>query len=84
MEISHRLSVDGKGTGSKEFLKLANSEALEADILAGNNIERIEYSAGNGPLSVKVVDPLRVPSGTYQFHICDQNYIWSKDSLTGA
>ena len=32
--------------------------------------------------SVKVVDPLRVPEGTYQLFVCDENYIWTRDSAT--
>jgi hypothetical protein len=76
--------LEGKGTGSKEFLRINNLAELEADIIAGNNVERIEYSAGNGPINVQIVDPLRVTSGTYQFHVCDQNYLWTKDSLTSA
>ena len=78
------IRLEGKGSGSKEFLRINNLSEIESEIIAGNNVERIEYVAGNGPISVKIVDPLRVTSGTYQFHICDQNYVWTKDSLTSA
>ena len=76
--------LEGKGSGSKELLRINNLSEIESEIISGNNVERIEYVAGNGPISVKIVDPLRVTSGTYQFHICDQNYVWTKDSLTSA
>jgi hypothetical protein len=76
--------IDGEGLGSKQFLEISNFGELESDIIAMNNIERIDYSSGKAPIDVKVVDPLRVTSGTYHLHVCDQNYHWVKDSLTGA
>jgi len=72
--------LEGKGTGSNEFLEISNFGALEDDIIAGNNIERIDYTAGKAPVSIKVVDPLRVPTGIYNIYVCDQNYNWNKDA----
>ena len=76
--------LDGQGAGAGQFLEIYNIDSLQPDILAGNNIGRISYNAGKAPVDIKIVDPLRVAAGNYQLHICDQNYLWSFDSLTGT
>ena len=76
--------IDGKGSGSEQFLEISNLGSLEADILAQNNIGRISYKAGGAPIDIKVVDPLRVAGGTYNFHVCDQDYTFSLDTATEA
>lgn len=76
--------LDGKGVGSKEFLRIANRATVEQEMLAGQNVGRIEYLPGSAPVGVKVVDPLRVTSGTYQLSIGDKSYKWALDSATGA
>ena len=76
--------IDGQGTGSKQFLEISNLDTILPDIIAGNNVGRIQYNAGNGPVDIKVVDPLRVTGGTYLLHVCDQNYMWNLDSASGA
>lgn len=76
--------IDGQGTGSGEFLEIANIEEIKDDILGNTNIGRIEYKAGKGPINVQVVDPLRVPKGTFNVHICDEKYQWVYDNTTGV
>ncbi len=76
--------VDGRGNGGGLFLNFANQSATETDILAGTSIGRLTYAAGQGPLNIKIVDPLRVPKGTYQLYIGDRYYVWSKDTATGV
>jgi len=76
--------IDGQGAGAGEFLEISNLSEVEEQILAGNNVGRITYLPGQAPIKIKVVDPLRVPSGTFKMHICDQNFEWKKDSITGA
>jgi hypothetical protein len=76
--------IDGKGNGSKQFLEIANLPDIEQDILDGVNVGRIDYTAGKSPVNVKVVDPLRVPSSTYQLRVCDQNFEWYHDTLTNV
>ena len=76
--------LDGKGVGSKEFLRIANRGTVEQQMLAGENVEQIDYLPGSAPIGIKVVDPLRVTSGTYRLSIGDKNYVWSRDSATGV
>jgi hypothetical protein len=72
---------DGEGNGAGSFLELGNREAVETAALSGSNIGEIVYTAGNAPIQVKVVDPLRVTNGTYRVHVCDENYTWRKDTV---
>ncbi len=76
--------LDGQGAGGASFLDIENIEEVEATILAGNHVETITYKGGNGPLNIKVVDPLRVPAGTFQVHVCDEAYNWLYDAGVGA
>jgi hypothetical protein len=41
----------------------------EAIILANNNISELTYAPGKGPVQVKVVDPLRVPSADFELRL---------------
>ncbi len=74
--------IDGSGTGSKQFLEITNLSSIENAIVNGENVGRIDYASGRAPVDVKVVDPLRVPQGTYQLYVCDENYTWTRDSAT--
>ncbi|BDS15436.1 hypothetical protein [Aureispira anguillae] len=74
--------LDGQGVGTNEFLRIANLEEIESKVLAGEHVEQIVYNEGNAPVKVKVVDPLRVPKGTFNIHVCDQKYNWLYDSNT--
>lgn len=62
--------LDGEGTGAN-FLDL--SDETVSEILAGNDPTEITYKQGRGPISVKVVDPLRVKAGTYSLTVFDGN-----------
>lgn len=64
--------LDGVGTGNN-FLNL--SEATIADILNESTPAptEITYAQGGGPITVKVVDPLRIQPGTYEVTIFDEN-----------
>ncbi|MFK7797362.1 MAG: hypothetical protein AB8E82_07905, partial [Aureispira sp.] len=76
--------LDGQGVGSKQFLEITNLGSISDQILNQENVERIEYGAGNSPIDIKVVDPLRVTAGTYNFYIGDEDLEWTKDSTTGV
>lgn len=62
--------LDGAGTGIN-FLNL--SEETKAEALANNCASTLVYAPGGGPITVKVVDPLRVQPGTYEVTIYDEN-----------
>ena len=62
--------LDGTGTGVN-FLDL--SDETRSEILENNCAATLVYKEGRGPVSVKVVDPLRVQPGTYQISILDTN-----------
>lgn len=76
--------LDGQGSGGEEFLDIKNIEEVEATILAGNNVGKIVYKEGHAPVKVKVVDPLRIPAGTFQIHVCDESYDWLYDASVDA
>ena len=70
--------VDGRGNGGGNFLKVKDLAALETKILQNASPGRITYTAGNGPIDIKIVDPLRVAPGTFKLYICDKSYAWDK------
>jgi hypothetical protein len=53
-------------------------------VLQNNRLGRITYAKGKGPVDIKVVDPLRVPQGTFRLYIGDQNYRWNYDSTANV
>jgi len=75
--------IDGEGLGSGHFLEIANLASIKSNILSGIIIDTISYLGGNAPIDIKVVDPLRVPKGNYRLYVCDENYTWQKDSISG-
>ncbi len=76
--------IDGKGNGGGLFLDFADPAAAEAEILNNGTLGKITYAKGKGPIDVKVVDPLRVPSGKFQLYISDQNYQWDRDTTAAG
>lgn len=72
--------VDGKGNGGGLFLDFKDPASAEADVLNNGRIGRVTYAAGQGPVNVKVVDPLRVPAAQFQLYISDQNYTFRYDT----
>ena len=75
---------DGEGNGVGAFLKIGNRAAVETAALAETNVGEIVYTAGNSPIEVQVVDPLRVTAGTYRVYVCDENYDWNYDSTANS
>ncbi len=58
--------LEGKGNGANDLLLSSETEAI---ILANNNISELTYAPGKGPVQVKVVDPLRVPSADFELRL---------------
>jgi hypothetical protein len=58
--------IEGKGNGSNDLVLGSETEAI---ILANNNISELTYAPGKGPVQVKVVDPLRVPSADFELRL---------------
>ena len=56
-----RIEGEGNGGNSLDF-----TDATEATILANGYINHPTYKAGNGPIDVKVIDPLNVVSGEFE------------------
>ena len=75
------IRLEGQGA-SKEFLRIDNRAEVERQSLAGENVGEIRYEKKSAPVSIKVVDPLRVTSSAYQLHLCDERYVWNLDSVT--
>jgi len=57
---------EGKGNG-EQYIRL--TENTEESILNENVVEDIQYLAGNSPVKVMVVDPLRVPSANFELRL---------------
>lgn len=59
--------LDGVGNGNRS-LELTNSSITS--ILSNGHLDRVTYTRGNGPIDVKVIDPLNVSGGYYtlKFH----------------
>ncbi|MDA0303094.1 MAG: T9SS type A sorting domain-containing protein [Bacteroidetes bacterium] len=57
---------EGKGNGTTN---LDITEASEMDILDNNIASTVTYKAGHGPVEVRVVDPLRVPSADFELRV---------------
>ncbi len=54
--------LDGRGNGGND---LELTPETKARILAENQVEKIEYINGHGPVNVKVIDPLNVEAADY-------------------
>ena len=57
---------EGKGNGRTN---LDITAASEQDILDNNIASTVTYTAGHGPVEVRVVDPLRVPSADFELRV---------------
>ncbi len=62
--------IEGQGNGGNDLELTAASEAA---IVANGYTDYPVYKAGNGPIQVKVVDPLNVRSGKYRVQFKDTN-----------
>jgi hypothetical protein len=58
--------LEGKGNGLNV---LDITPESEEEILANNFTNALTYAAGAGPVDVKVVDPLRVPSADFELRV---------------
>ena len=57
-----RIEGEGNGGNNLEF-----TEATEATILQDGYINHPTYKGGNGPIDIKVIDPLNVVDGQFEF-----------------
>ena len=57
-----------------------NYPEQEAELLAQGRLDRLTYAPGQGPIKIKVVDPLRLPSGNFRLYLSDYRYGWQRDS----
>lgn len=62
--------LDGSGTGTN-FLNL--TAETEQKIFDNTTEDVLVYTNGNGPIDVKIIDPIRVKGGTYNLIIVDEN-----------
>ena len=63
-----RLEGQGNGGNALDF-----TPETEAKILADNYAEQLTYKNGRGPVEVKVVNPLKVPKGTFTIKLNTNN-----------
>lgn len=76
--------VEGVGNGGNFVRITANTEA---DILANNQTDRIEFEPGAAPIEVKVSDPKKLQEKYYRLRITRRQYvereIVSRDTVAG-
>ena len=76
---------EGQGNGGN---KLTLTQASEDEIvMAGTNfVEKITYEGGQGPLNIKIVDPLNVKAADYTFRLINKNFksIWTPSAAIGT
>lgn len=58
----------GYGNGKKE---LQLTEETIEDILSSGSVANPTYTMNNGPVAIKVIDPLAIPEGTFTFELLD-------------
>lgn len=71
------IQIEGVGNG-KEYLRMSTLSAEE--ILAQNFVDEVQYLSGNSPVTVKVIDPLRVPLAEFELRLAPQNQDLNSDS----
>ena len=57
---------EGKGNGTNNLDLIAETEQ---EILDNNIASTVTYAAGHGPVDIRVVDPLRVPSADFELRV---------------
>ena len=62
--------IEGQGNGS---LILDFTEASEASIVSNWRMSEPTYKAGQGPINVKIIDPLNVPEGRFRLSFLEDN-----------
>lgn len=74
--------IEGQGNGGNN---LSLTQASEADILNSQTgrADVITYENGRGPINIKVVDPLNIPSAEFTLKFISRNYYYN-NSLTSA
>jgi hypothetical protein len=74
--------IEGVGNGA---LELELSEESVTTIVNDFQIQYPSYTSGKGPVDIKVVDPLAVPSGDYilEFTSSDAKATWNITTLSG-
>ena len=72
--------LDGQGNGLGQFLRLADEAQAESRLIAQGRLDSLSYAPGQGPVKVRVVDPLRVPKGRFRLYFSDERYTWLSDS----
>ena len=60
--------IDGWGNAGN-WLDI--SEKSEQEILAQGNTDELSYKSGAGPIVIKVIDPLNVPSGNFELYFTE-------------
>lgn len=65
--------IEGQGNGGN---LMTLTQASEDAIINSSNgfVEEITYENGEGPLSIKVVDPLNVKAANFQFRMINKNF----------
>ncbi|NNE55154.1 MAG: T9SS C-terminal target domain-containing protein, partial [Flavobacteriales bacterium] len=69
--------IEGRGNGLNN---LEITEESEAEILANNFATELHYEAGGSPVSVKVVDPTRLPSADFDLRLAPDDTEFDEDS----
>jgi len=74
--------IEGMGNGGA---KLELTKESEDQIVTNFRLDNSVYQAGNGPVNIKVVDPLRVKSGNYTmiFSGTNANATWTIEDENG-
>ena len=65
--------IEGTGNGGNELDLTQES----IDLILSSDDHRVynpTYKAGHGPINISVVDPVKIPSGTYTFKLFDPEF----------
>jgi len=75
--------IEGQGNGGN---KLTLTQQSEDEIVNNNFKADITYEGGQGPISIKVVDPLNVKAANYTLRLINKNYrsVWTPSAAVGA
>ncbi len=72
-----KLSGNGNGGLALDLEEVSENEIFNKN---GDNVEKLSYKRNNGPINIKVIDPLSVPKGKF---ILKMDTITSFDTITG-